>query len=228
MKIAIILAATLAATSAHAWDCSYWSQSTNPAAECYKAPAAPAGAKSKATANARSSSAARSNATANQHQVQTQTQAQRAAATVGDTSATGGNAQGGESSAALDARQTAVNSNNTTYREAANVIQPATMVIQGCQVQGQAGGSNTRAAAMLGIGFTPKSCYDYIQAEAYLAIGDRQAACEILNHTVAAQRAVKNGAVLPVCLPPPPPVARVERTYTREEVDLIVRKAVAK
>lgn len=225
MKIAIILAATLAATSAHAWDCNYWSQSSDPSAECYKAPAAPAGAKSKA--NARSSSAARSNATANQHQVQTQTQAQRAAATVGDTSATGGNAQGGESSAALDARQTAVNSNNTTFREAAIAVQPTPMMIQGCQVMGQAGGSTTRAAAMLGIGFTPKQCYDYIQAQAYLAIGALQAACEILNHTEAAQRAVKNGAVLPACAPPAPPIT-APGMYTRDQVDVIVRKAVAK
>lgn len=121
---------------------------------------------------------------------------------------------------------TNVDSGNVTYREAANVVQPATMIIQGCQVQGQAGGSNTRAAGMLGIGFTPKNCYDYIQAQAYLAIGAKQAACEILNHTEAAQRAVKNGAVLPTCAP----IAAVvpAGTYSRDQVDEIVRKVTAK
>lgn len=136
-------------------------------------------------------------------------------------SSAGGSAQGGQS---------AITDNSSyTYREAANVVQPATMIINGCQVQGQAGGSNTRAAGMLGIGFTPKNCYDYIQAQAYLAIGAREAACEILNHTEAAMRAVKHGATLPSCVPnilvvPAPATG----TYTREQVDTIVRKVASK
>lgn len=45
MKCLMILGALLAASfssSAYAWDCNYWSQSSNPAAECYKTPVAPA------------------------------------------------------------------------------------------------------------------------------------------------------------------------------------------
>ena len=138
-------------------------------------------------------------------------------------------ASGSQSAAGINSDTVTENSGNTTYREAASVVQPAAMFIQGCQVVGQAGGSNTRAAAMLGIGFTPKSCYDYIQAQAYLAIGARQAACEILNHTEAAKRAVANGAVLPVCEAQVKIVVQqTPGTYTAEQVDLIVKKAIRK
>lgn len=82
---------------------------------------------------------------------------------------------------------------------------------------------------MLGIGFTPKNCYDYIQAQAYLAIGATQAACEVLNHTPAAERAVKAGAKLPDCTPPAPPAVVVAPpTYTQEQVDLIVKRMLRK
>lgn len=147
-------------------------------------------------------------------------------ATSGPSTATSSGGAGGTSAV----NESSTNSGNVTYREAVNPVQPATMIISGCQVQGQAGGTNTRAAGMLGIGFTPAQCYDYIQAQAYNAIGAIQAACEILNHTKAALRAVRNGAVLPLCLPPAAPIAIVQApgTYTRDQVDAIVRKVTSK
>lgn len=243
VAVAIAVVASFA-TRAHAWDCSYWSQSTNPAAECYKAPGA-----SNTVTGTQSQGQGQSQSNG-QGQTQTATGgASKAVSNASSSSQSGAKAQGGSVSG-VAASSTAMgglggsggqsgittstsNSGNVTYREAANVVQPATMIIQGCQVQGQAGGSNTRAAAMLGIGFTPSSCYDYIQAEAYRAIGDIQAACEVLNHTKAAQRAVKNGATLPDCTPPaPPPVAvapaPTERTYTREQVEEIIRRVTRK
>lgn len=162
---------------------------------------------------------------------QTQTAAGgNSTATTGASTSTGGSAVSGPATATNGANTSAINesstnSGNVTYREAANPVQPATMIISGCQVQGQAGGSTTRAAGMLGIGFTPAQCYDYIQAQAYAAIGAVQAACEILNHTKAALRAVAKGAVLPACVAPAPPLAAIAPgTYTRAQVDTIVKK----
>jgi hypothetical protein len=102
------------------------------------------------------------------------------------------------------------------------------MLIQGCGVAGQVGGSNTHAAAMLGIGFTPQACYDYIQAQAYLAIGAQQAACEILNNTPAAKRAVRNGAHLPDCAQPAPVSAPQPEYVTKEAFDRAFRRQMQK
>lgn len=155
-------------------------------------------------------------------------------------------AQVGDTTAAIDQSQS--NSGNFSYAEANNPVQPAGMIILGCQVIGQAGGGNTRAAGMLGIGFTPEKCYDYMQAQAYHAIGDEQGACEILNHTPAAERARKRGAKLPECLPKPEPQVRIgppehyrpqpqlgisreeaDRNYaTKEELDRAFRRGVSK
>jgi len=79
-------------------------------------------------------------------------------------------------------------------------------MIQGCGVGGNVGGSNVRGAAFLGVAFTPRECYLYMQAQAYAAVGQDQAACEVLNHTKAAKRLHEEGMDLPACLPPPPVV----------------------
>jgi hypothetical protein len=183
-----------------------------------------------------------SNKTGNVTQAQLQGQSQAATATsnspatatastapIANNSAAESLASGGSGGTATTgavASQSALSTtSNSTYVEAARAVQPATVVITGCQVSGQAGGSTTRAAGMLGIGFTPASCYDYIQAQAYAAIGAFQAACEILNHTKAALRAIKNGATLPACVAPSVAVAAPQpQGYTREQVDAIVKK----
>lgn len=227
MKLYILLYSLFICGTAQAWDCNYWSQSTNPSAECYKAPSAPAGGNSSATA------------TQNQGQAQSQRQSS-------NNSNVNKNASASKSSSLSTAKSvsnsaaSAINGGNTlatstvnsgNYTEAAAVVQPAMMIIQGCQVQGQAGGSNTRAAGMLGIGFTPKNCYDYMQAQAYLAIGATQAACEILNHTEAAARAVKAGAKLPDCTPAVSvTIAAVapQPYVTQEELQAVIKRGLVK
>lgn len=236
VRIYAAVAAVLVSGHAMACDCTLKINKNNPA--CKTQPTAPTNGNGQTTSTSNSTSGAVAGAAS----------AAQSAASVGNTTAGGGTGYGGTASAVSGSSGVNSSGNSSafggpsaatinegsssyTYRESANVVQPATMVITGCQVQGQVGGSNTRAAGMLGIGFTPKSCYDYIQAQAFLAAGDREAACEILHHTEAARRAVKDGAVLPPChivAPVPQNLAPTQRMYTAEEVDMLMRKAIRK
>ena len=86
---------------------------------------------------------------------------------------------------------------------------------------------------MAGFAWTTSECYAFILAQSYQAIGQLKAACELLNTTNAAKRAAARGFVLPSCEPEVREVTRVVTsqfpgTYTKEQVDAIVRKAVSK
>lgn len=217
-------------SAAHAWDCTYWSQSSNPTAECYKAPTVGG---STATASAGQSqtqgqgqsqgqSSTNSNKVSGQN---TSSNKNTSASTSSATNKASSSSAGGNASQGITT--TTTDSGNVYYKQAANVVSPAAMVITGCQVAGQAGGSNTRASGMLGIEFTPSECYAFIQAQAYLAVGQAQAACEILNTTNAAQRALKRGAKLPSCEPASAPP--VSNDYvTKEELQNVVKRGLAK
>jgi hypothetical protein len=103
----------------------------------------------------------------------------------------------------------------------------------GCGAGAQGGGSNTRGAMMAGFAWTTDECYAFILAQSYQAIGQLKAACELLNTTNAAKRASKRGFALPSCEPEVREVTRVVTqsvpgTYTQEQVNAIVRKAVSK
>lgn len=245
MKLYILLVSFLICGSAQAWDCNYWSQSTNPKAECYKAPSAPAGGNSSATATqtqgqqqGQHQSSSNSNVNKNSSASKSSSLSAAKSGSKSNSNAVTGPSYSNSSALTGPSTSNATNGGNTlatssvnsgNYTEAAGVVQPAMMIIQGCQVQGQAGGSNTRAAGMLGIGFTPKNCYDYMQAQAYLAIGAIQAACEILNHTEAAARAVKAGAKLPDCAPPIAEAVATPHNYvTQEELNLLVKRGLVK
>lgn len=68
MKAIATFLLLIASNAAHAWDCSYWSQSSNPKAECYKAAAAPSisnSAQPISNANAGASQTQNAAATAN-------------------------------------------------------------------------------------------------------------------------------------------------------------------
>jgi hypothetical protein len=96
---------------------------------------------------------------------------------------------------------------NTYVRAAANTVGLGTQIITGCGVSGQAGGSNTRGSAILGVGFTTSECYAYIEAQAFHAIGDEYDACLVLHSTDAAKRTEKRlGHPLGACEPPAPVV----------------------
>ena len=215
MSLVAIVGLLAFSVSAHAWDCTIWSQSTYPTGECYKTPESGA---STAT------SGSTSNATAQQNQGQQQVQSQGQHQV-----ANGGNATASNTG---DVQATNVNASSYGVRQAPSVGE-GTIIISGCAVSGNAGGSNTHGSAFLGIGFTTSECYAFILAQAYQAVGEKQTACQILNTTNAAARAVKRGITLPACFPPPPivvnqPVPVVPGTYTKEQVDQIVRKIVSK
>jgi hypothetical protein len=99
----------------------------------------------------------------------------------------------------------------------------------GCGAGVQGGGSGTGGAGMLGFAWTTSECYAFILAQAYNAVGDRKTACLVLNTTNAARRAAKRGLVLPNCEPIKVSYNVVTpSTYTQEQVNAIVKKAVAK
>lgn len=153
-----------------------------------------------------------------------------ATASVGDTTATGGNASatGGEAvaiaaveSGAVQVAEGAVQSNLTyTYKEIrqAPAIGQGSFAISGCSVAGNAGGSGPGWAGFLGFGFTPPQCYDFMLAQAYQAIGEKKAVCDILKASKAGQRQLKRGITLPECLPevvavPVAPAPEVKTIY---------------
>lgn len=133
------------------------------------------------------------------------------AAAISGSSAKGGNAssnasggaggEGGSSTQAQKQSQGNGNSQSTSTYVAPNVpgLMLPTQIIAGCQVAGAAGGANTRAAGMMGIEFTPDECYSYIDAQANLAIGDYQTACEILHVNRTTKRARDRGAKIADC-----------------------------
>lgn len=219
MKFIYLMLSLTLCSKVMAWDCSYWHQSKDPKAECYVAPTTPGGSNS-------------SSSTATQSQQQGQAQSSKnvnkntaAAASASESKSLSQAMNGGNTLATSN-----VNSGNTEYRESANAVALAPQIISGCQVAGQVGGSNTRGSAVLGVAFTSSECYAFIQAQAYLAVGMRQSACEILNSTDAARRAVKRGAKLPECAVPVVVVeASLAPAYvTQEEFQTVIRKVLTK
>lgn len=176
---------------AYAWDCSVWTSNV-PGMECYKPPA------KAGTGNVNTNT---------QSQSQQQEQSQVASGGAGGAGGAGGSASANARSGA--SANNAGNSQTSNYtsinpRQAPSVAQGG-LFVQGCGVGGNAGGSGVPGSAFLGLEFTPKECYLYIQAQAYFAVGERQAACQILNLTKSAKRLREAGVALPDCFPPLPP-----------------------
>lgn len=105
------------------------------------------------------------------------------------------------------------------------------MAVNGCGNAVSGGGSNTKGAVLAGFSWTTDECYAFILSQGYQAVGQTDAACEVLNTTNAAQRAVKRGMKLPVCISEVNVVTRVVTTpgtYTTEQVNAIVHKVSQK
>lgn len=221
MKFIYLMLSLTLCSKAMAWDCKVWTSNV-PGMECYKAPVTPSGG----------SNSSSSTATQSQQQGQGQAQSSKnvnknsaAAASASESKSLSQAMNGGNTLATSN-----VNSGNTEYRESANAVSLAPQIISGCQVAGQVGGSNTRGSAVLGVAFTSSECYAFIQAQAYLAVGMRQSACEILNSTDAARRAVKRGAKLPECAVPVVVVeAPLAPAYvTQQEFQTVIKKVLTK
>jgi hypothetical protein len=119
----------------------------------------------------------------------------------------GGSAKGGDAKSAATQSQEAsadntgnTQSTNVTYPRQAPSIGQGSLAIAGCGAGGNAGGSNTRGAAFLGIAFTPRDCKLLLAAAAYQAIGMADAACEMVNGITAVKaRWVELGQSPPPC-----------------------------
>ncbi len=151
--------------------------------------------------------------------------------------ATGGNASsslnssvtanGGNSNASNAGNNQTSNYTNINERSAPSISQ-GSFAIQGCSVAGNVGGSNVHGSVFLGIGFTPRECYNFELAQAYQAIGYNYQACVILNSTKTMRRLHKEMNVpLADCN-----VYKVHQVvvnvYTENQVKAIVRKALQK
>jgi hypothetical protein len=163
----------------------------------------------------------------------TNAQNSTAAATMGDVSSQSGDstssavAGDSEASASNGDMSTTVNVEGDTYRavrSAPSVAQGA-IVIQTCSAGGNAGGSNTSGSAFLGFAYITGSCYDLSYAAAYAALGQKQAACDILRTSKRGKNYTKRGVTLPaVCSEPAPAVEYA----TKESVDRMFKRAVSK
>lgn len=141
-------------------------------------------------------------------------------------------AQGGRAQASADNAGVQQSSTDVVERSAA-AVSLGIIAPNGCGVGAQGGGSGLRGGGALGFAFTTAECYAFIQADAYRAIGQLKAACELLNTTNAAKRAQRRGFVLPTCEVEVHEVTRVVShdvpgTYTREQVDEIVKRVLRK
>jgi hypothetical protein len=192
--------------SAHAWDCNNpanWSLDV-PGNECYHKgpnPNLPTG-----TTNENSQSQSQA-----QHQGQSQSSSNSNTNSNNASATNNGNAQ------------TVI---TQTARQAPSVGQ-GSFAIGGCAMAGNAGGSNIHGSAFLGFAFTPEECYEFLLAQAYQAVGQSAASCDVLNHLKAAERAAKKGVRLPDCYPPPaPPEAVVAPTpqVTEKQIDDLNQK----
>jgi len=131
-------------------------------------------------------------------------------ASVGDVTATGG--EGGSATATASIAEGAVviergafeapaYSSSYSYTEArqAPSVAQGSFAISGCSVGGNAGGSNIHGSAFLGFGWTPTECYKFMLAQAYQAIGEKKAVCDILRNTKVGKKIERDGVTLPEC-----------------------------
>lgn len=137
MKFLLIAAVALFSVSAHAWDCTYWHQSTDSHGECYVAPP-----QSPSPSGPTSSAGATAAATQAQGQGQLQT------ATGGKSIATGGNAKGGAANSSSTSMGGSVNASGNSNASGGHVEDSGNSNNTNNNVsQGGAGGTGGRGGA---------------------------------------------------------------------------------
>lgn len=214
-----LVAMLVISSGAHAWDCSYWSQSTNAKAECYKPPQSSQPTQN--NSNATSTANSQSTATTTQTQHQTQTAL-----------ANGGS--GGD--AAANNNGNAQNVNFSSPRSAPSVGQ-GSLFAGDCGAGGNAGGSNTHGAAFLGMVWTPYDCKLFKAAAAYMALGMADAACNMVNGISAVEKRWKElGMTPPDCTAqhvpvpalPTPAIVNITETLPAAPAPAIVERYLRK
>lgn len=175
MKGLMITGALLAAlfsSSAMAWDCNYWSQSTNPNKECYKAPS---------TGN-----------TNKQHQSQQQAQLAEAKAisNSASNSTSSSNAQGGAGGSADQQQQQKQSADNAGNQQISNYNSPRIpvntaiagigMTTAGCRYAEGLGVQTSPAGASIGFSFKDKDCSRFSLAQFLYSRGQNEAGDKVM------------------------------------------------
>ena len=249
------IALTLSILSpAYAWDCTYWSQSTDPTAECYKAPQA-AGTTSKARASAnqrqrqnqqqrqRQSQVAKGgNATAAGGAGGTATVGSVAGGSVGDVAGGAGGMGGSTGPISNDSTSAASNQGNSqstqfqgdsyprqTPAALAGFVQPTST----CTAARNGGASSPVAGISFGVSTKDEECDLRETARMFFEMGQAKLGVELLCKSKAAGRLHECGYVDPpevkIVAPPPTAVAPPASEFvTKEEFNRFVRQALGK
>lgn len=243
-KTLLMLISLLACASAHAWDCSYWSQSSAPTAECYKAPTA-AGSTASATQSQGQGQAQ------GQVQGQGQGQSQQSANTNSNKNSNANTNANSNKNSNLNVAgaNSAAQSSSSTVSTASNQGNAQTIEIGGNRVaaaSANAGVGETTAQCrfhdgagvqLIGLGFSfgksraDRDCRRLAYAEKLLAMGDTAAANHLLCSIADIREAM---GTLEECLglmnqlhPIATPDTAV--TYvTREELAAVIKRGLIK
>lgn len=225
LMIAGALLAVLFSNPSHAWDCNYWSQSSNPKAECYKAPPPPV-APTSTVSNHNTNSNSNSNSNRNynrQQQQQTQQQLAEAKAISSSTSYAQGGAggAGGSSDQHQHQEQSADNAGNqqiSNYDAARIPVNTAIagigMTTAGCRFAEGLGVQTNPAGASVGFSFKDKDCARFQLAQYMYSRGQVQAADIVMCKITLVYDALGTDCLLivgsvfvaPVAQLPPPSV----------------------
>lgn len=224
-RIPIVIAAIMAASLAHAGDVKPKHCATKPATPVYPSSPVPVSTTTNNTTNTTISPSSKSAAAA---QSASASKSASHSASNSASNATGGNATGG--AGGLASAGASANGQNSTsiassYQEVrqtppafAGNVQPTAS----CKNAINGGASAPIAGLSFGFGKGDPECDKRETAREFHEMGRPDLAIALLCSTKAA-------AGLPGCQPPSPVASAPEgRTYTREEVSEIVRKAVSK
>lgn len=176
--VGIMLVLSLLASPAFAWDCNYWSQSTDSHAECYKAPTDPGNTNTNTLGQGQSQ---------DQHQGQAQGQLQTAQGGAGGAGGAGGSAasKASSSSTSLSASSSAANADNngnsqsTEFNSPRNPVNTAVAGFQitnaPCRYAEGLGIQTNNVGGSVGFTFKDKDCERFQYAQYMYARGQNVA-----------------------------------------------------
>lgn len=225
-KTLLVLISFLGCASAHAWDCSYWSQSSNPSAECYKAPT-----------TAGSTASATQSQGQGQAQGQGQGQSQQSANSNKNSNLNVAGANSSSQSASSTASTATNQGNAQTIEIGGNRVAAASANAGVGETTAQCRFHDGAGVQLIGLGFSfgksraDRDCRRLAYAEKLLAMGDTAAANHLLCSIADIREAI---GTLDECLglmnqlhPVATPDTAV--TYvTREELAAVIKRGLIK
>lgn len=232
MKFIVMLICLVSCTTANAWDCSYWQQTTAPTAECYKAPTT-AGSTASATQSQGQGQAQ------GQQQGQGQGQAQQSANTNSNSNKNSNlNSSESKSTASSSTASTATNQGNAQTMEiGGNRVAAASANAGVGETTAQCRFHDGAGVQLIGLGFSfgksraDRDCRRLAYAEKLLAMGDTAAANHLLCSIADIREAMGTFDECLGLMNQLHPVATPDTavTYvTREELAAVVKRGLIK